>query len=220
MEASGAGPAAANGDGGGEAAADNGLGQVSETLAALQSGQEELRSFLQAEPWKAAEQPPAAEVTPSEPDTLDLSFLDDPDLPPDDLADRLTDAFDQRSQSQLQAALAPLQEKISEQERAREAEALVSEFPDLGDAETAEAVVQASRQWAEMAGQPELANSPTLWRLVYMAGRAADAANSESSEGSAAHLEGSGGAGPAGGQQVDMADRIINAGGPQRVLPF
>lgn len=219
MEASGAGPAAGNGDGGGEAAADNGLGQVSETLAALQSGQEELRSFLQSEPWQ--QQPaPAAEPQAQEPDALDLSFLDDPDLPPDDLADRLTDAFDQRSQSQLQAALAPLQEKISEQERAREAEALVSEFPDLGDAETAEAVVQASRQWAEMAGQPELANSPTLWRLVYMAGRAADAANSESPEGSAAHLEGSGGAGPAGGQQVDMADRIINAGGPQRVLPF
>ena len=219
MEASGAGPAAANGDGGGEAA-DNGLGQVSETLAALQSGQEELRSFLQSEPWQAAQQPPPEEPTPEEPVALDLSFLDDPDLPPDDLADRLTEAFDQRSQSQLQQALAPLQEALSEQQRSREAEALVSEFPDLGDAETAEAVVQASRQWAEMAGQPELANSPTLWRLVYMAGRAADAANSESSEGSAAHLEGSGGAGPAGGQQVDMADRIINAGGPQRVLPF
>lgn len=220
MEASGAGPAAANGDGGGEAA-DNGLGQVSETLAALQSGQEELRSFLQSEPWQAPQQPPAAaEPTPEEPVALDLSFLDDPDLPPDDLADRLTEAFDQRSQTQLQQALAPLQEQLSEQQRSREAEALVSEFPDLNDAEIAETVVHASRQWAEMVGQPELAHSPTLWRLMYMAGRAAEIANSESSEGSAAHLEGSGGAGPAGGQQVDMADRIINAGGPQRVLPF
>lgn len=222
MEASGAGlagngDAAANGEGTGT---DDGLGQITETLTSLTEGQEELRNFLQSAPWQQQAETPAEPQTPEEPAALDLSFLDDPDLPPEDLAERLTGAFDERSQKMVQEALAPLQEKISEQERRAEAETLVSEFPDLADPDTAEAVVHASRQWAEATGQPELANSPALWRLVYMAGRAAEAANSESSEAAAAHLEGTSGAGPAGGQQVDPADRIINADGPRKVLPF
>jgi len=217
MEASNAGLAAA-GDAGQDAGADAGvdLSQITETLTSLSQGQEDLRDFLQSAPWQAE----AELAEPEAPEVPDLSFLDDPDLPPDDLAERLTGAFDARSQQMVQQALAPLQEKIAEQERLAQAQQLVAEFPDLADAETASTVVKAASEWAQQIGKPEMANDPAVWRLVYMASRAADAANNESSGSPAAHLEGSGGPSAAGGQQVDLADRIINAAGPRRVLPF
>jgi hypothetical protein len=129
------------------------IGQLAQNLETLQSGQEELRQFLMSAPWQQQVQ----EVQEAEPE-LDLSYLmPQQEMDGSELAQRLgqtiTEATDQRLQS-----------------------------------------------------QPELANKPWFWRLTYMAGRAAEAANEEGGETpQAAHLEGGGGARP-GGQQVDLGD--------------
>ena len=81
-----------------------------------------------------------------------------------------------------------------------------------------------SVQYAQMLGQPELGDNPAFWRMAYMAGRAADAANAEQQQQpAAATLEGAGGASPAGAAdaQKQLVDGILNADGAGRsVLPF
>ena len=75
-------------------------------------------------------------------------------------------------------------------------------------------------QLAEAHGQPELANEPWFWRLTYMAGRAADAAQEESGDVPApAHLEGGTGAVPGAGG-ADLGDAIVGARRGASVLPF
>jgi hypothetical protein len=222
---------AAGGDAGqttqGEAQGENGGGdapstaQIAEMLAAQQSSQQEMFQYLQSEPWRQQEAAP--EEAQQESPELDLSFLDmdDPSYDPNTIAQRLGGLIDQTVEQRLQQGIAPLQQQQEEMRRQSEVQALVGEFPEFGDPETGKAVLQMAGQLAEAHGQPELAQEPWFWRVVYMAGRAADAAQDESGEiPAAAHLEGGAGAAPAGGGQ-DMGDLIV--GGGRRgagVLPF
>jgi hypothetical protein len=234
MEASGASPAG-NGQGGDAGPAEGqgqgfDPGQISETLQGLQGSQEQLRQqfsdFMEQQPWQQQEQEPGE----PEPDpSMDLSFLGDPMLAPEQQAERLTQAFDQRveqrAQQMLEQQLSPLREGLDEMRLERGAEQLVSEFPEMADPQVANEVVQAAHQYADLLGQPELASNTALWRLVYMAGRAADMHSQEGADApGAAHLEGGAGAAP-GGSQVDLGDLIVNGGGQdaalgKRVLPF
>lgn len=229
MEASGAGLAGgdagqAQGEGG-EAQQGPDVGALAEQLGTLTQGQEELRQFLMTQPWQGQEQEAGEE--PQAPE-VDLSFLDDPALTPEQMSQQLTSLIDQsaeqRAQTLLQQHINPLSEQMSEMRLEQQAERLTQEFPELAEEETAERVVSTARQYAEMMGRPELANDPAMWRLVYLAGRAADQANAEQGEQpAAAHLEGAGGAGP-GGQQVDWAKQIVSGGDEnalgRRALPF
>lgn len=221
MEASQAGLAggqsAAQGQGEGEGVQQQqgpDTAALAEQLGQLSSGQEELRQFLMSAPWQAQE----AEGEQDGQD-LDLSFLDaeDPGFDPNTIADRLGGLIEQA----VEQRVAPQTERLAQLERAAEADRLVAEFPEMGSPETANEVVKTAGDLAQAVGRPEIANEPWFWRLTYMAGRAADHANEEGAGApDAAHLEGAGGAGPGGGQQVDLGQQIVDAKRGRGVLPF
>jgi hypothetical protein len=233
-----AGQAAAGADGGGDPSqqqageqqaeqAQPDLAGIQQQLSELGPSLEQMRGMLtqQQEALQAQQQPEQPDDGQPDPQP-DLSFLD-PDSPaynPQDAAQALAQVMQESSQQQVQAALAPLQEQVRNMEAQRQADMLAAEFPDLQDPEIAQNVIDVSRQYAEMLGQPELGNNPAFWRMAYMAGRAADAANAEQQEQpAAATLEGAGGASPGGGAdaQKQVVDGILNAGGAGRsVLPF
>lgn len=177
-------------------------------LSSLSEGQNELRQFLESQPWKPdpeAQQEPEAE--------LDLSFLDPAqvDFDPQAMAERLSgyveQAADQRAQDLIKQHIQPLQQQVQEQRIEQAARDLAAEFPELENEQTATEVVNASRVLAEQFGQPELAGQPQFWRLVFMAGKAAESANAEGADAPAAHLESGNGAAPVASQvqQADMA---------------
>lgn len=225
----GGGDAAAQGNGEAQAAQESGgsEAQLAQQLSELASSQQDLQQWLRSEPWQQQETPQEEAQTQEEP--LDLSWLDpaDPGYDPEQIAQRLggliEQAADRRAQEMRQSDIDPLKNELADMRRQSEAERLVGEFPALGETETANEVVQVARQIAEANNRPELANEPWFWRLTYMAGTAAEAANEEGSESPrAAHLEGGGGAAPAAGQ-VDYAAQIIDGGGEhlgRRALPF
>lgn len=215
------------GEGEGQAQQGTDLSQIADQLSGLTESQEQMRQYLASNPWAAQEaQPEAQEEQVPE---LDLGFLDDPTLDSQQLAEKLGGLIDQSSDQRLQNALqehiGPLRSELQNLRMESEAERLTQEFPELGEPETAEKVVGTARQYAELMGQPELANNVAFWRLVYMAGRAAETANSEDAGMTdAAHLEGAGGAGLAGSQQVDLGKLITDGGDDgalgRRALPF
>ncbi len=215
MEASGAGlagsgdgPAQGEGQGEGES---NGqafdASAFSQQLEGTSNAVEEMRQFLMSEPWSPQEE--AAQEQPAEQE-FDLSFLGDEDtgMDPAQVAQQLTNLVDQKAQEKV----GPLQEQLTKMQAAQEAKELVGKYPELNEIETAQKVADHARYLAEEIGRPELADNMRFIELTYLSARATDAANQEGTEPSAAHLEGAGGAGPAGGQQVDLGDLIANAG--------
>jgi hypothetical protein len=249
MEGSGigGGVAAANGgDAGGDALGQNGHGEngnadfaaVMDQLSQMSSSQDELRQFLTAQPF----QPQAGnDLGWAEGDGLDAAGQQAGWDPGDDFGegfgDELTgdpvrdaqvlgDHFDAAMQHHVEQAVAPLREHMAEMERVADARDLTMEFPELSEPDTAKQVLRMSSDLAQAAGHPEIANEPWLWRLVYAAGRAYDAAAAESAESpdAAAHLEGGGGAGPGSSDAPSMVDQILtpdeSQGLGRRVLPF
>jgi hypothetical protein len=244
--------AAAGGDAGqGEGQQQGGEGAgTGPDFAALQSmldsqGQQlgEMREFLQSNPWAEIQQ---AGQDGGEQDfgpELDLGFLDpavaatmDPDQLSAKLGEQMQAAARSEAEKLVQAQVAPLQQQIAEQQRSQEINALVGEFPELNEAETAQQVLGAAGQLAEqlapglatslgLHGQEQqiaqaLASSPGFWRSTYMAGRAADAAQEEGGNVPApATLESGAGATPGGGQG-DLGDQIIGARRGASVLPY
>lgn len=243
MEASASqGPAAPGaGDGGGEQPQQGQEQQggeqpdfaaMQQQLAELGPSLEQMRGMLteqqeQQQAW--AEQQQGYEGDPSQEQQQqpepDLSFMD-PDSPqynPQQTAMALAQLMEQQSQQQVQAAVEPLQEQVATMEAQRQADLLAGEFPELQDPEIAQNVIDVSRQYAQMLGQSELGDNPQFWRMAYMAGRAADAANEEQQQQpAAATLEGAGGASPgAADQREQVVQGILNADGAGRsVLPF
>lgn len=211
------------------------LAQLQQQLAELGPNLEQMRGMLteqqeaQQAAWEQQQQyapgyDPAQEQQ-EQPQT-DLSFMD-PDSPaynPQQAAMALAGLMEQQSQQQVQAAVEPLQHQIATMEAQRQADLLAGEFPEMEDPEIAQNVIDVSRQYAQMLGQPELGDNPAFWRMAYMAGRAADAANAEQqAPPAAATLEGAGGASPGSSAdaQQQVVQGILNADGAGRsVLPF
>lgn len=229
----GAAAGAAGGDAGqvaqGEAQGDGGGGdapstaQIAEMLAAQQASQDQMYQYLQSQPWAQQEAP---EAEPEAAPELDLSFLDmdSPEYNPEQVAQRLggliEQTVEQRVQQGIQQAVTPLQQQQQEMIQRQQVAELVGEFPEMADEAVYTDVLKHATAIADAMGQPELRNNPVLWRITYMAGRAADAAQEESGEvPAAAHLEGGAGAAPAGGGQ-DMGDAIVGARRGNSVLPF
>jgi hypothetical protein len=215
------------GDGQGQAAEAQGapdIGTLAASIADLNGGMEDMRSFLQTQPWQQ-QADDGQQQQEQEADQFDLSFLDPeaPGFDPEQMASTLQDlvdrAVEQRVSSAVQQHVQPVADRTAELQREREAEQLVQEFPALGDSETAQQLVQVSRQVAEAYGNPELGDQPWFWRLTYMAGQAADLANSEGDVPAPAVLEGGGGAMP-GSFDGDLGDAIVNGSGGRNVLPF
>jgi hypothetical protein len=229
MSATGQGQAA-GGDAGGEGQAQGfDAAALQQQLQQTAGGVDELRQqfgqFIESAPWQPQE---TAEAEP-EPE-LDLSMLDsglyDPGYGEQDraqaqqqMAAQIQEAIDRR----VQQALGPQQERIAEMQREQEARDLIAMHPELQDPEIAQQVVRDAQEVAHEMGQPELGMNPKFWRIVYQAQRATQTANDEGNGADApraAHLEGGGGAGPAGGGQVDIADQILGARKGSSVLPF
>lgn len=207
--------ATGNGDGGGDQGQQQGpdLAGITSQLESLTSGQEELRQFMQQfgqQPEPEPEQDPYQGFDPSV-----LAGYEDAEQGPD------VNAIAQQLGPQFQQMLAPIQQQLQDLILERDAMNIASEFPELAQEDVANETVKLAHQLAEGLGRPELANEPKFWRLAYMAGRAAEAANSEGRDApQAAHLEGGGGAAPA-GSQVNPADLFGQS--PRRggsVLPF
>jgi hypothetical protein len=201
------------GENGAQPTGNEAIAQMAQQLQGLSDGQEQMRQYLEGIGQ------PAPEEQPQPPPAADLSFLDEqsPNYDPQQAAERLTQVMREQAgvatQQQLEQVLGPLQEQVSDMQRAQEADALVAEFPELGQAETAQAVVNAAGQYAELMGQPELAANTQFIRVTYLAGRAAQLAQEQQGAAGApgaATLEGAGGASPGGaGQgQQQTADSI------------
>jgi hypothetical protein len=209
----------------GQAAEQQGpdFGALTQQLEAQGQSLEQLREYLQSNPWAAQEQQgePAQEEQP-----LDLGFLESGDPQFDqELAQNLQQLIQSQVEQGVQQHLSPLQERLQTFERMDQARELTSEFPELNEPEHAQRVIVMSREYAEMMGKPELADEPAMWRLMHLANAAMVAAKEEEGNTSAAHVEGAGGAGAGGQPQVDLGDLIVNGQGEgaplgRRALPF
>jgi hypothetical protein len=192
-----------------EAAPAVDLSPLTGQLEAVAQQQEELRQAL----LSMNQQPPEPEPDPLA--ELDFSFLDpqEPTYDPQEFQQQLQPAIHQ---------LAPIQEQLREQQYAQQAQQLVEEFPEMGQQEVAEAVCNFSEQIVQSEGwPPELATHPAMLRLVFMAGRAAEAAQQEGAAPAPAHLQAPSGNVPGSGPQ-DPGDAIIGAAGQRgrNALPF
>jgi hypothetical protein len=153
-------------------------------------------------------------------------FLDpaDPSYDPNQVAQQLSDVVERVVQQRVEQSVAPLQEQVQDVRRERDWQAIADEFPELVDEQVAKPVFQLAKTLAEHNGHAELAQEPWFVRMAYITGKAMETANEEGAEApSAAHLEGGGGAAPA-GSQVDALTQVFGGeeGIPlgRKVLPF
>jgi hypothetical protein len=110
-----------------------------------------------------------------------------------------------------QNATAPLQREIAEMKRDAEAIALEQTYPDLRDTAKAQQVLDASAEYAQRMGRPDLAFEPGLIELVYKAQRADERAASERPAGDdGVQLEAAAGAAP-GEPEDNRAERVVKA---------
>lgn len=225
------------------------LAALASTLGDEKGNQEQLRAqvtqlqeYLKSQPW--ADGPPAAgesdaDAGPDEPadfddemgegeGDVDLSFLEHGDFmdDPREMAEALADVFDRAVGEQLkpmQQELASQRDAIAEAHQAHQFELLAAEIPALQDPDVAREIGEAAQQLAEAMGRPELAGDAHLWKITAMAAKAAElAAEEEDAETPrAAHLEGGGGAAPAGAQIDPLGPMFDEAGqGGKNALPF
>lgn len=192
-----------------------------EQLGTLPEQFEQMRQFMEQSQLPGDQQ--QQDQTAAEQEQVDLSFVDptSPTYNPQQAAEQLLQVLQAQNAQAVQEAVAPLQQQLSDVQNAREADALASEFPDLQNPETADAVFKATSEWVQAAGlPPEAAGNMQVVRAVYMMGRAAELHNEEQGqEGQqdAATLEGAGGASPAGTGQGMTAESIL---GTQRRSPL
>jgi hypothetical protein len=203
---------------------------ITQGFESLRGDMEQMRQSFTQQNQAPAEEPAADE-------DFDLSFLDatNPDYDPGVQQQQLQ----QWQQQVLAQASAPAREAMAAIQQMRveqEAAALVADFPELGQQETAENVVNGARQFGEQLisglgldqlGLPpqmvqqiaqRVGDSPAAWRTVFMASKAAQMASGESSAVDATFVEGGNGPGP-GAPQQDPGDLIVGARG-SNVLPF
>ncbi len=232
MEASAAGLAPAAGDAPAEGQAPAGgeqdaqqqpdLGQLSSTLDGIGQMLEQQRDYLASEPWQ--QRPAEGEVEGEpQPAAPDLSFLDEnqPGFTPEAAAQQLAALIDNAAQERATSAVAPLAQQLQDMQVTAESDAMIARYPQMGEDEVAEKVIDTAQKWCESIGRPELAAEPAVWEMVYLAGRAADQANAEGQGGPAATLEGAGGASPGGAAQGEIpTTQSITAGWQTNRLPM
>lgn len=228
MEASvaaGGAPAAAQGADGGESGENQATAPdyaaLQSKFDAMEGTQKEMFEWMQSQAASTGDEEQGPEEAALA--EMDLSFLDDtnPAYDPEQAAANLASLIERAADQKVEARMAPIEQRVAAGETARAVDSLVAELPELGKPEVATEVIKTAKAYAEQMGRPDLAGDPQMWKLVYLAGRAADQANAEGEEPGVAHLEGANGASPGGGSQVDLGDAIVNAGGKgSSVLPF
>jgi hypothetical protein len=231
MAAQGQGDA---GDGYGEGQSNgfDGVGMDPAALAdqfgQLTEGQEEMRSILaglQEHLTQPQEDGPG--LPPLDLDASDLEHAGGD--PGDAFGDPMADAHEQAQAleafvtDRVQQAVAPLAQEMEQRWRAGEYRDLAHELPELGHEGVLGEVLNLARTVADAEGWPaQMASSPAMIRMTYLATRAVEAAQHEpdgEEPPTAAHLEGGGGAGPCGGRGASAAQAIVGAG-RTNPLPF
>lgn len=124
----------------------------------------------------------------------------------------------QQAMQQLQSYITEqvqqgIQQNLTPHLQRQRANELERQYPDLADPQKAAKVVQATAQYAQRMGRPELARDPELVELVYLAEQARNSAAQETPAdgGQSVHLE-SGGAAPQQPEE-DAGDRMLRAWG-------
>lgn len=239
MEASVAAPAA-----GGEAeaaAAEEGAeaqaaaldpSEVMARFDAMQGSMEQMRSQLSA----AQQAAPAAEE--AAPEEIDLSWLDPttPEFDPEAFQQNIGQLIQQAGQ---QAAM-PVMQEVAEMKRAQAAAQLRTEFPEIGEPETAQNVLTGATEYAgavlndiapqlRAMGLPDqmiqaigqgIVSSAATWRAVYLGAKGLGAAKGETPiDEAAALLQGGSGPRPGSQEAPDPAQQIVAARGGS-VLPY
>jgi hypothetical protein len=178
----GQGAGGANGQGDGQQQGGNGegTGTVPGLEAMAQQMQEfgqqlePMREFLQSQQWQEIQQAQADPQQPQPQDDpfsgLDLGFLEDPSvaaqMDPEQFSQQLSQTISQAAEQiadrQVEQRVGPLEQAFQEAQREREVTALVGEFPEFGEEDTAKQVLQAAGQLAEQMGQPELGSAAVV----------------------------------------------------------
>ena len=182
-------------------ALDGRLGRVEPAIAALTPEQE------------AAEDPLAgleALFAPEEPDPMDQAGLDGRALIQGLQA--MQEQTSSQTQQQMQEALAPLMQQVSQMQVRLDAEALTAKHPDLEKPEVFQPVVENARELAQRLGQPELSTSAQFIELVYLSELAKKVAAGEVPAGREGFELENGGGAPS-GDEPDSARRIVEARG-------
>lgn len=183
------------------------IGALSQQMEQYGSTLEDMRNFLQTQPWTQQAEG-TGEPEPAQ-ENLDLSFLDEAGYD-QQAANQLAQIFENQMQQresvlrqEFQKELSGVKETLTERQQMEHMRDLVDEFPDMAQPDVAQQIVQQAHQLAEANGWPqEMAADPRFWRVTYMAQQAAKAAQEEGrGDPGAAHLEGGAGAASAGGQR-------------------
>jgi hypothetical protein len=229
MEASVAGNA---GPAGGDAAAGQGgagegggvdLSGLTSTLAGVQETQQEMRqalaTIMQQQGGEGAgpagdDAAPEVDVTAAE---YDFGFLENEEVTAD--PEKLRAEFE----SSIQKALAPilqgqqeLQQRVNQAAVNAEFDDFVSRYPEMGEKETFDPILKASRDYCQLNGfPPQLAETPRFLELMYLAERAISQSQDEEADGppSVAHLEGGGGARQVTADQMKELGKLVVSGG-------
>ncbi len=134
-------------------------GAMQEQLAQIGPSLEEIRaqlsSFGQAPEADAGAPAEAAQAQAQQPS--DLSFLDpnSAGYDPQRAGEALLGILGQQTTDAIQQAMQPLQQQLAATQQQLAVQDLVTEFPDLGDADVAQQVIAASRQLVAAAGLPQ-----------------------------------------------------------------
>jgi hypothetical protein len=201
------------------------LSALADQLGTLSAGQDEMREFLQSQPWQTTDAPQEQQA--GEPDLdLDLSQYIDADgqYDPAQVSQMLSERLGEVVEKVVEQRLEPLRQETKDMRQEREWQVIADQFPELADEQVARPVFEMAKTMSEQNGHPELAQEPWFVRVVYTGMKALESAAEEGAETpSAAHLEGGGGAAPA-GSQVDALTQVFGGGEDiplgRRALPF
>lgn len=237
MEGSVAGPAAAQGDaqaGQGDGAQGTvDLGELAGRMDGFTQGQEELRGLVQDLAGQltsitsnggdgggdGGDGQDAGDIA----GELDLSFLDDETLAPEDVAQHFQGLIDTRAQQIAAEQVNPVAERLDRMDRRSQLAELVADIPDMGNEQIANQVVQATSQMADAFGWDDsLKQDPRMYRMVYLAAKAQEiiSAEGDGDDVTAATLEGGGGARAGGAPERDLGKEIVDARRGKAALPF
>ena len=141
--------------------------------------------------------------------------------PVDDDAALIQQYITTEAQQAARQMVEPVLQQLHQDRRRENAEALLDDYPELRDNETANRVVTEARRWATEMGDPQKAADPAFIEMTLLASRALASATPENPGGTGAgqvQLERGGANGSATpgqqGAQKSLAREIVEADGP------
>lgn len=216
----------AQGEANGQAQQGPDLNALAEQLNGQNASLEQMREFLQSQPWSPQEQQQEA-APESEAPNFDLSGLENAGYTEDEIgqiSNSLAEQVQAEVSRQVQAQIKPLDDRLTEREFAEKAYNVASKYPELQKPEVVKEVQEAAEAYFTANDLPlDWLHEPAAIGLMYAAMRGhALEADEGSEQPAAAHLEG--GAGASGASQASEGDQwkqmLESSGGGNYGLPF